>query len=221
LLRPLQPRLYSISSSPRLHPHSIHLTTAVVSFDCLGRRRKGVCSAFLADRVRVGWTVPVYVHSNPAFRPPADPNTPLIMVGPGTGIAPFRAFLQQREAQGAHGRNWLFFGDQHQATDFLYREEIERWQTCRLLTRLSTAFSRDQTDKVYVQTRMLEAAKDLFDWLEDGAAFYVCGDAARMARDVDAALRTLIEHAGGRTREQADNYVEALRTAGRYRRDVY
>jgi sulfite reductase (NADPH) flavoprotein alpha-component len=162
----------------------------------------------------------VFVHSNKAFRPPAA-DSPLIMVGPGTGIAPFRAFLEERRATGAAGRNWLFFGDQKSATDFLYREEIEAFQKDGLLARLDLAWSRDQGEKIYVQQRMLENAGELFAWLEAGAGFYVCGDASRMAKDVDAALHQVIERAGGKTVEQAAEYVQALKAAKRYQRDVY
>jgi sulfite reductase (NADPH) flavoprotein alpha-component len=221
-LKKLQPRLYSISSSPRAHPGQVHLTVGAVRYDHAGRARKGVCSTFLADRVVAGESrVGVFVHSNKAFRPPADPSVPAIMVGPGTGIAPFRAFLHERRATTATGRNWLFFGDQRAATDFLYRDELERLMHDGTLTRLDTAFSRDQAEKIYVQNRMLEQAAELYAWLEGGAHFYVCGDASRMAKDVDVALHTVIERAGGKTSEQAAAYVQALKTAKRYARDVY
>ena len=186
-----------------------------------GRRRKGACSTFLAERALGAGRVGVYVHSNRAFRPPAQDDTPMIMVGPGTGIAPFRAFLAERRSRAAPGRNWLFFGDQRAATDFLYREELEALQRDRILTRLDTAFSRDQAEKVYVQHRMLEHAAELFSWLEAGAHFYVCGDAGRMAKDVDAALHQVIAAAGGRTPAQAAGYVQSLQVAKRYARDVY
>lgn len=221
LLRKLQPRLYSISSSPKLHPDTVHLTVAVVRYESLGRRRAGVCSTFLAERGGGDGPVPVYLHPNAAFKPPADPAAPLIMVGPGTGIAPFRAFLQERQATGATGRNWLFFGDQRAATDFLYREELESLQRSGTLARLDTAFSRDQEEKVYVQHRMLAQAGELFDWLEKGASFCVCGDASRMARDVDEALHRVVERGGGRNAAQAKEYVERLQMEKRYVRDVY
>ena len=221
LLKKLQPRLYSISSSPRAHPGEVHLCVGVVRYDSHGRTRKGVCSTFLAERVPAGGAVPVFVHHNPNFRPPANPDAPMIMVGPGTGIAPFRAFLEERRAAGAKGRNWLFFGDQRAATDFIFRDEIEAMQRDSTLTRLDLAFSRDQTEKVYVQNRMLEHARELFAWLEEGGGFYVCGDASRMAKDVDAALLQVIVQAGGRTREQADAYVKELQATKRYQRDVY
>jgi len=219
-LKKLQPRLYSISSSPKAHPGEVHLTVGAVRYESLGRARAGVCSTFLADRVTVETPVPVFVHSNKAFRPPA-PEAPLIMVGPGTGIAPFRAFLEERRATGAQGKNWLFFGDQKSSTDFLYREELEAFRRDGLLTRLDLAWSRDQAEKVYVQQRMLEHAAELFAWLEAGAGFYVCGDASRMAKDVDAALHQVIEKAGGKTPEQAGDYVKSLKAAKRYQRDVY
>jgi len=220
LLSKLHPRLYSIASSPKAHAGAVHLTVGVVRYEFLGRERQGICSTFLAGRAGPETRVPVFVHANPSFRPPA-PDAPLIMVGPGTGIAPFRAFLQERRAIGATGRNWLFFGDQKCATDFLYREELEEFQREGQLTRLDVAWSRDQTEKVYVQHQMLERAREVFDWLEDGAGFYVCGDATRMARDVDAALHEIIQRAGGKTPEAAADYVSRLKATKRYRRDVY
>lgn len=221
-LRKLQPRLYSISSSPRAHPGQVHLTVGAVRYELNGRPRQGVCSTFLADRVVAGQTrAGIFVHANRAFRLPAAGDTPVIMVGPGTGIAPFRAFLHERRALGAPGRNWLFFGDQHAATDFLYRDELAGFQRDGGLTRLDLAFSRDQAEKLYVQHRMLEHARELFAWLEAGAHFYVCGDASRMAKDVDAALHTVVERAGARNAQQAADYVQALRAAKRYARDVY
>ncbi len=221
-LRKLQPRLYSISSSPRAHPGQVHLTVGVVRYENDGRPRKGVCSTFLAERAVPGSAqVGVFVHSNKAFRPPTDGDAAMIMVGPGTGIAPFRAFLHERKAVGAKGKNWLFFGDQRTATDFLYREELAALKQEGVLTRLDTAFSRDQAEKIYVQHRMLEHAAELYAWLEAGAHFYVCGDASRMAKDVDAALHTVIERAGGKTAAEATAYVLLLRTTKRYARDVY
>lgn len=222
LLRPLQHRLYSISSSPRMHPGEVHLTVGAVRYSLHGRSRKGVASCWLADRVLpTGTPVPVFIHSSPNFRPPTDPSRPMILIGPGTGIAPFRAFLQERRVTGATGGNWLFFGDQCRATDFLYADELEPMHQDGFLTRLDLAFSRDQAEKVYVQDRMRSAATTLWSWLEDGAHFYVCGDARRMARDVDAALHDVIRTAGGRSVDDATAYVAALRTAGRYQRDVY
>jgi sulfite reductase (NADPH) flavoprotein alpha-component len=221
LLKKLPPRLYSISSSPKAHSGQVHLTVAVVRYESLGRPRKGVCSTFLAERVGPKAPVPVFVHRNKAFRPPADPGRPMIMVGPGTGIAPFRAFLEERQAIGATGKSWLFFGDQRERTDFLYRDELAALLKAGALTLLDTAFSRDQEQKVYVQHRMLDHAKELFAWLEEGAHFYVCGDASRMAKDVDQALRQVIQIGGGRTADQAAEYVRALQTQKRYQRDVY
>lgn len=221
LLKPLAPRLYSISSSPKAHPGQAHLTINIVRYQSLSRHRKGVCSTYLADRVQCVRPVPVFLQSNKNFRPPPNLSAPMIMVGPGTGIAPFRGFLQERRAQGATGKNWLFFGDQHSATDFLYRNELEAMHKDGILTRLDTAFSRDQPEKIYVQHRMRQQAHDLFAWLEGGAHFYVCGDASRMAKDVDAALHEIIQTAGARTSAQAADYVLQLRQQNRYLRDVY
>jgi len=221
LLRKLAPRLYSISSSPKAHPGQVHLTIAAVRYESHGRDRKGVASTFLPDRVGPDATVGVFVQASHGFKLPADPNTPVIMVGPGTGIAPFRAFLEERQAVAAKGRNWLFFGDQKYATDFLYEEQLTAWQKSGHLTRLDLAFSRDQTEKIYVQYRMLEYGKLLWSWLQDGACFYVCGDAARMAKDVDAALHRVCETAGGLSAEDARAAVAKLKTDKRYQRDVY
>ncbi len=220
-LKKLQPRLYSISSSPKAHPGRVHLTVGAVRYEQVSRLRKGVCSTFLPERAVGAGQVGIFVHANPSFRPPPDPGTPMIMVGPGTGIAPFRAFLEERQATGAKGKNWLFFGDQRAATDFLYADELRALQAAGVLTRLDLAFSRDQPEKIYVQHRMLEHAAELHAWLEAGAHFYVCGDAARMAKDVDAALHRVIETAGGKSPEDAAAYVQALKTAKRYQRDVY
>jgi len=221
VLKKVQPRLYSISSSPKAHAGQVHLTVGAVRYEKDGRPRKGVCSTFLAERALDTKKVGVFVHSNQAFRPPANGDTPMIMVGPGTGIAPFRAFLHERKATGAKGKNWLFFGDQRAATDFLYREELEALKSEGMLTRLDLAFSRDQTEKIYVQQRMLENATELFAWLEAGAHFYVCGDASRMAKDVDVALHKVVETAGKKSAAEAAAYIQALRTAKRYQRDVY
>ena len=221
LLAKLQPRLYSISSSPKAHPGEVHLTIAAVRYESHGRARKGVCSTFLADRVEADTPVPVFVQTSHGFRIPADGSKPIIMIGPGTGIAPFRAFLEERRAIGATGKNWLFFGDQKAACDFLYREQLEGMLAEDLLTRLDTAFSRDQAEKIYVQTRMLEQAAELWRWLEDGAHLYVCGDAKRMAKDVDAALHEIIQNAGGKTADEAKAYVAKLKSDKRYQRDVY
>jgi sulfite reductase (NADPH) flavoprotein alpha-component len=221
LLKSLQPRLYSISSSPKAHPGQVHLTVNVLRYVSLGRQRKGVCSTFLADRSADAAPLPVFLQPNSRFRPPPLGDVPMIMVGPGTGIAPFRAFLEERRATGAKGRNWLYFGDQHAAGDFLYRDELQEMLRDGSLTRLDVAFSRDQKEKVYVQHRMLENAVDLFEWLEAGAHFYVCGDAARMAKDVHVALHQVIERAANVTPEQAAEYVTQLQTTKRYQRDVY
>jgi len=222
LLKKIQPRLYSISSSPKAHSGQVHLTVGAVRFEANGRKRKGVCSTFLADRAKPGETrVGVFVHSNKAFRPPTDDSLPMIMVGPGTGIAPFRAFLHERRARKATGKNWLLFGDQRSTTDFLYRDELEALKNEGLLHKLDTAFSRDQAEKIYVQQRMLENATELYAWLEAGGHFYVCGDASRMAKDVDAALHRVIETAGQKTSEEAAEYVEKLKATKRYARDVY
>ncbi len=220
-LRKLSPRLYSISSSPHAHPDQVHLTVGAVRYESGGRTRKGVCSTFLAERALAAGTAGVFVHTNKAFRPPSDPTKPMIMVGPGTGIAPFRAFLEDRAATGATGRNWLFFGDQHAATDYLYADQIKAWQDTGVLARVDTAFSRDQAQKVYVQDRMREAGAELWQWLEDGAHFYVCGDAKRMAKDVDAALHDIVAAHGGKTAEEAGAFVNDLKAAKRYARDVY
>lgn len=219
LLRKLSSRLYSISSSPKAHPGEVHLTVGAVRYEAHSRSRKGVASTFLADRA--GDIVKVFVNSSHGFRPPTNGDAPMIMVGPGTGIAPFRAFLEEREATGAKGKNWLFFGDQKRATDFLYEEQLTAWQQSGFLTRLDLAFSRDQAEKVYVQTRMQENAGELWSWLEAGGHFYVCGDASRMAKDVDAALHKAIETAGGKSAEEAKAYVEKMKSEKRYQRDVY
>jgi sulfite reductase (NADPH) flavoprotein alpha-component len=221
LLRKLQPRLYSIASSQKATPNAVHLTIAVVTYESHGRKRKGVASTFLAERAEEPARVPVFVHSAKGFRLPEDGNTPIIMVGPGTGVAPFRAYIQERKATGAKGKNWLFFGEQREKSDFLYREEFEAAKAEGVLTRFDTAFSRDQSQKIYVQHRMLESGAEIWKWLEEGAHFYVCGDAKRMAKDVDAALNTIVQKEGGKTPEEAAEYVEALKKAKRYKRDVY
>ena len=220
-LRKLMPRLYSIASSAKLHPSDVHLTVAIVRYETNHRQRVGVCSTFLADRARVGTTiVPVFV-SESHFAPPDDLTKDIIMVGPGTGIAPFRAFLQERVATAATGRNWLFFGDQKRGTDFLYEEEWQHYLARKQLTRLDTAFSRDQLLKVYVQDRMRENAAELWSWLKGGAHFYVCGDAKRMAKDVDTALHDIIAAQGGMSNAQAAEYVKQMKKDKRYQRDVY
>jgi sulfite reductase (NADPH) flavoprotein alpha-component len=220
-LRKLQPRLYSIASSPKAHPEEVHLCVGVVRYEQKGIAHEGTASTFLANRLPIGSTAGVFVHTAKHFRPPTDPSTAMIMVGPGTGIAPFRAFLEEREATGAKGKNWLFFGDQKRSTDFLYQDQIIGWVQNGHLTRLDTAFSRDQEEKIYVQTRMLQAGSELWQWLEEGAHFYVCGDASRMAKDVDAALHEIIRVHGGLSAEDAADYVAGLKKSKRYARDVY
>lgn len=218
LLKPLQHRAYSISSSALAHPDQIHLTVAAVRYQASGRERGGVCSTFLADR---GSTAKIFLQPNRSFRVPTDDDAAMVMVGPGTGVAPFRAFLQERSLRGAKGRNWLFFGDQHRAHDFAYEDEIVGWQESGVLNRLDLAFSRDQTEKVYVQTRMLEQGRELFSWLEEGGHFYVCGDALRMAKDVDKALHVVVSEHGGMDELAATDYVNSLKREKRYVRDVY
>ena len=220
-LRRLMPRLYSIASSPVLHPSQVHLTVAPVRYESNGRRRYGVCSTFLADRVtRRKTSIPVFVAES-HFGLPEDSTKDIIMVGPGTGVAPFRAFTQERVATQATGRNWLFFGDQHEATDYLYAEEWKNLLTAGKLARVDLAFSRDQARKVYVQDRMREAAAELWSWIKGGAHFYVCGDARRMAKDVDLALHQIISEQGGLDVAQAAEYVKLMKKEKRYQRDVY
>ncbi len=221
LFRKLPPRLYSIASSPLAHPGEVHLTVSAVRYQSHGRARKGVCSTYLADLVKPGDKVPLFVQPNKNFRLPADGSAPVIMIGPGTGIAPFRAFVEHRAALGNTGKNWLFMGDQHYLYDFLYQLEWQDHLKSGALTRLDVAFSRDQPEKIYVQHRMKERAKDLYAWLEEGAHFYVCGDAIRMAADVHEALVSIVETQGGKSRVAAEAYVEDLKKAKRYHRDVY
>lgn len=221
ILRPLPPRLYSIASSPLAHPDEVHLTVSSVRYESFGRERKGVASTYLADLVKQGDKVPVYTNQNKNFRLPVSGDTPIIMVGPGTGVAPFRAFVEHRGAQEQKGKSWLFFGDQRYTFDFLYQVEWQDHLASGALTKLDVAFSRDQPEKIYVQQRMLERGKDLYAWLEEGAHFYVCGDATRMAHDVNEALLSIIEKQGGKSREAAETYLEDLKKAKRYQRDVY
>ncbi|MFF4210236.1 molybdopterin-dependent oxidoreductase [Streptomyces sp. NPDC001796] len=221
VLKRLQPRLYSISSSPLVDPHRVSLTVSVVRYESLrGRPRAGVCGGFLAD-AEPDAPVPVFVQRSPHFRPPADGSTPMVMVGPGTGVAPFIGFLQERRELGHTAPNWLFFGEQHRATDFYYEEELTKLREDGVLTRLDTAFSRDQRAKVYVQDRMREHGPELWHWLREGARFYVCGDASRMARDVDQALRDVAVLHGGMSEAEATAYVKQLAAEKRYVRDVY
>jgi len=221
MLPKLAPRLYSISSSPYAHAGEIHTTIAVVRYRAHNRERGGVCSTLLADRTNTGERRPIYIQPNKKFRLPRQNDAPIIMIGPGTGIAPFRAFLHQRRALSATGKNWLFFGERSAATDFLYRDELESMLKDKHLSRLDLAFSRDQEHKVYVQDRMLEQAPLFWSWLQDGASIYVCGDAARMARDVDATLHAIVEKQGRLDAEAATEYVQMLKDDHRYHRDVY
>ncbi|MBB5352679.1 sulfite reductase (NADPH) flavoprotein alpha-component [Haloferula luteola] len=220
ILKKLQPRLYSIASSPNAHPGEVHLCVGIVRYESHGRKRGGICTTFLADRAK-GATPGVFVHSNKAFRLPTDIETPVIMCGPGTGIAPFRAFLEERKLQGAKGGNWLFFGNPHQTSDFLYQDELEAYVKDGTLDRLDLAWSRDQKEKVYVQNLMEQQGEELWKWLQKGAAFYVCGDASRMAKDVDQALHAVVAQHGGMSDEQAAEFVNQLKKDKRYQRDVY
>jgi len=224
MLSPIQPRLYSIASSMAAHPNEVHLCVAVVRYETHGRKKIGLASGFLADLAKEGEAdVPVFVQESPKFFLPSDGTRDMIMVGPGTGIAPFRAFLEQREVDGATGRHWLFFGEQHAATDFLYEEDLYRFQKRGVLHRLDLAFSRDQAEKVYVQTRMLQHAAELWQWISNGAYFYVCGDARRMAKDVHQTLIQIVREQGGMAPEAAVAFVEQtlMKTERRYLRDVY
>jgi sulfite reductase (NADPH) flavoprotein alpha-component len=216
----LQPRLYSISSSLKAAPGAVHLTVAAVRYKLRDRARKGVASTFLADRLAAGDTVPVFVQKSHGFRIPKDNNAPMIMIGPGTGVAPFRAFLQERRMLGAKGRNWLFFGDQHRKSDFLYEEEITGFRHDGLLTELDLAFSRDQTERIYVQQRMRERAKELWAWIEQGAYIYICGSVA-MGKDVYASLTAIIARQGGMSSGAAKAYLAKLAKEDRYVLDVY
>ncbi len=221
ILPQLMPRLYSISSSPSAHAGEIHTTVAVVRYKAHNRERGGVCSTLFADRASVSDRLPIYVHPNKRFRLPCEPGTPIIMIGPGTGIAPFRGFLHERRALGASGRNWLFFGGRNASADYLYREELNGMLDDGHLTRLDTAFSRDQENKIYVQNRMLEQAPLFWSWLQDGASVYVCGDASHMAKDVHTALHSIVEKQGGMSEHNAEEYVHAMKEQHRYHRDVY
>lgn len=221
LLRKLPPRLYSIASSVEAHPEEVHLTIRKVEYEAHGRERKGVCSVYTSERLQPGDKLPIFIQQNPNFKPPVNPDTPVIMVGPGTGVAPFRAFLEDREESGAQGPTWLFYGDRHFVTDFLYQTDWQRMLKDGVLTKLDVAFSRDSEEKVYVQNRMLESGAQLYQWLENGAHVYVCGDEKHMAHDVHKALLTIIEQHGGKSADEAAAYVSALQEQGRYQRDVY
>lgn len=221
LLKPLQHRAYSISSSGKANPETVHLTVASVRYNAFDRQHKGVCSTFLADLTNNTTEIRCFFTPNKVFRVPENNDLPIIMVGPGTGIAPFRAFLQERQFRGATGKNWLFFGDRNAATDFIYRDELEEMSNSGLLNRLDLAFSRDQEEKIYVQDKMREHGAELFAWLEQGGYFFVCGDAYAMAKDVDKALHDVIATHGNKTEQQAIDYVNQLKKNKRYVRDVY
>jgi sulfite reductase (NADPH) flavoprotein alpha-component len=220
-LDPLQPRLYSISSSPKVHLGRVSLTVDAVRYDIGKRARVGVASTFLASRVKPGDTIRVYIQKSPHFGLPADPSVPIIMIGPGTGVAPFRAFLYERMATKAAGENWLFYGHQHQGTDFFYEDELAGMKAARVLTRLTLAWSRDAAEKIYVQDRMRDVGRDLWAWLAEGAHVYVCGDAKRMAKDVEAALIDVVAAFGVRSTNEAIAFVAEMKKSGRYQQDVY
>jgi sulfite reductase (NADPH) flavoprotein alpha-component len=220
-LRKTLPRLYSVASSAKAHPGEVHLLVVAVRYAIRSRDRLGVCSTWVAERWPVGGTSEMYLQNQQKhFAMPIDPATPMIMIGPGTGLAPFRAFIEERMALGATGRNWLFFGEQRRQSDFFYEQELTTWAS-RGQLRLDTAFSRDQANKIYVQHRMHEQARDIWAWLEEGAELFVCGDKERMATDVDRELHQIAETAGGLSPERAHEYVESLRKTKRYKRDVY
>jgi sulfite reductase (NADPH) flavoprotein alpha-component len=221
LLTKLQPRLYSVASSLRVFPDQVHFIVDVIRYESNGRERKGVCSTFLADRAS-SVPVPVYPSLAKHFHMPEDPSTPIIMIGPGTGVAPFRAFLQDRQATGAGGRNWLFFGAQREKCDYAYKEDFDQLKRDGVLTRLDCAWSRDQAHKIYVQHKLVENAAEIWKWIDsENGQIFVCGDAKRMAKDVDAALRKIIQEQGGKSVDEANAYVEKLKTDKRYKRDVY
>jgi sulfite reductase (NADPH) flavoprotein alpha-component len=222
LLKPLQVRLYSISSSLRACPEQVHLTVATVKYESHGRERGGVASTWFAHRLEDHTPIPVYIQPNKRFRlPTPESEAPVIFCGPGTGVAPFRAFVQERGATQAKGKAWLIFGEQHQKSEFFYEEEWNEALKTGALTKLTTAFSRDQAHKIYVQHKMIEEGAEFWKWLDEGGIFYVCGDKTRMAADVDAALHQIIEKFGGKTDEEAKAYVEAMKKEHRYHRDVY
>ncbi|MGG3178093.1 sulfite reductase subunit alpha [Priestia megaterium] len=221
ILKPLQPRLYSISSSSKATPDEVHITVSTVRYSFNGKSRKGVCSTFLADRANSNIEVPVFIQKAAHFRPPENPDVPMIMVGPGTGVGPFRGFLYERQTIGAKGKNWLIFGEQRAEYDFYFREELESMQKDGLLNRLDTAFSRDQTEKIYVQNRLMEHGEELWTWLQEGAHFYICGDASRMAKEVDATLKQIIQQHGRMSSAEAEAYVKEMAKLKRYARDVY
>jgi sulfite reductase (NADPH) flavoprotein alpha-component len=221
ILRKMPSRLYSIASSLSANPDEVHLTIGAVRYDSHGRERNGVCSILCAERLQPGDTLPIYIQHNQNFKLPENPETPIIMIGPGTGVAPFRSFMQEREESGAEGKSWMFFGDQHFVTDFLYQTEWQKWVKDGVLTKMDVAFSRDTDEKVYVQHRMLEHSKELFEWLQEGAAVYICGDEKNMAHDVHNTLIEIIEKEGSMSREKAENYLADMQKQKRYQRDVY
>ncbi|MGO4698190.1 assimilatory sulfite reductase (NADPH) flavoprotein subunit [Paenibacillus sp. 2TAB26] len=221
ILRKLPARLYSIASSFKANEDEVHLTVRAVRYESHGRERYGVCSVHCAERVQPGDSLPIYIQQNPNFKLPADTNTPIIMIGPGTGVAPFRAFLEEREEIGAEGKSWLFYGDRHFVTDFLYQTDWQRMLKDGVLTKLDVAFSRDTEEKVYVQHRLLQKSRELFEWLQAGAFVYICGDEKHMAHDVHTALLTVIEQEGGLSAEQAAAYLNDMQDQQRYQRDVY
>ncbi|OAB41743.1 assimilatory sulfite reductase (NADPH) flavoprotein subunit [Paenibacillus glacialis] len=221
LLRKMPARLYSIASSSKARPDEVHLTIRTVQYEAHGRDRYGVCSTQCAERLELGEQLSMYVHHNPNFKLPTKSDTPIIMIGPGTGVAPFRAFLEEREESGAEGKAWLFYGDQHLLTDFLYQLDFQRWVKDGVLTRMDVAFSRDTAKKVYVQHRMLEKRNELYQWLEEGAFVYICGDEKHMAHDVHNTLITILEQEGGKSREDAVAYLTEMQQQKRYQRDVY
>ena len=221
VLQRLVPRMYSIASSQKFHKDNVQTTVRVIRYESHGRVRQGVASGQLGERALVGTTMPIFLHANGNFRLPEDTSAPVIMIGPGTGVAPFRAFLEERQATGQMGDNWLFFGDQREKLDFLYRDQFHAMQKDGVLTRLDTAFSRDQPQKIYVQDRMREHSADLFEWLERGAYFYVCGDVTRMAKDVETALLDVIASGSHGTLDHAAEYLAAMKKQKRYQRDVY
>ncbi|MEO7029446.1 MAG: oxidoreductase [Acidobacteriaceae bacterium] len=221
ILQRLTPRMYSIASSQAAHPTKVHTTVRVLRYNTHGMERQGICSGHLGERSPVGSTMPIFLHENNAFRLPEDTNAPVIMIGPGTGIAPFRAFLEERQVRGDKGDNWLFFGEQRAVSDYLYKEQFLGMEKDGLLTKLHTAFSRDQGKKIYVQDRMQENCSELYAWLERGAYFYVCGDATRMAKDVESSLLDCIAKGSNGTLENAAEYLAAMKKQKRYQRDVY
>lgn len=221
LLRKIPARLYSIASSYRANPEEAHLTIRKVNYHAHGRERHGVCSVQCAERIAPGDTLPVYIHANPNFKLPTNADAPVIMIGPGTGVAPFRAFLEDREETGASGKTWLFYGDRYFLTDFLYQTDWQKWLKQGVLTRMDVAFSRDTTQKVYVQHRLLEHRKDVYQWIQEGAHIYVCGDEKQMAGDVHHTLLSILQEEGGMNQQEATEYLTSMQQQKRYQRDVY